>query len=170
MKVIVDSIEYKCWHEIGHAIVCLHLGGHVEFIEFLSGDTRGHARTRCVIFPEIDKSVACGGFAAEFYLLNNGHAEKEPNDSRNISQIVFHNASEDREDFWERKLGRDEAFTEAEDKEFMKHAIGIDGHGGMIPIFKLYFFGMQKLARELFEVRKIEGSRIKELLRQNIPH
>ena len=63
--------------------------------------------------------MACGGFAAEFYLLDKGLAERGPDDERDISQIVFHNATGDREDFWGRKLGRDEAFTKAEDEEFM---------------------------------------------------
>lgn len=44
MKIRVDSVEYKCWHEVGHATVCLHLGGDVDFIEFLDGDARGYAR------------------------------------------------------------------------------------------------------------------------------
>ena len=64
-RLSVDSVEYKCWHEVGHATVCLHLGGDVDFIELLDGDARGHARAT-------ERSVACGGFAAEFYLLNSG--------------------------------------------------------------------------------------------------
>lgn len=55
MKIRVDSDEYKCWHEVGHATVCLHLGGDVDFIEFLVGDARGHARARCVVIPEIER-------------------------------------------------------------------------------------------------------------------
>jgi hypothetical protein len=160
MRIRVDSVEYKCWHEVGHATICLHLGGDVDFIEFLDGDARGYARARCVVTPEIERSVACGGFAAEFYLLDKGYAEKGRDDERDISRIVFHNATSDREDFWERKLGRDEAFTEAEDKEFMHHAIG-----SVAPIFNQYFSGMQELVRELFEVRRVEGRRVKELLR-----
>jgi hypothetical protein len=72
MKIIVDSDEYKCWHEVGHATVCLHLGGDVDFIEFLDGDARGSARTRCDDIPGTERSVACGGFAAEVYLLKKG--------------------------------------------------------------------------------------------------
>src|SRR5258705_12080163 len=107
-------------------------------------DARGHARARCVVTSEIEKSVACGGFAAEFYLLDKGYAERGRDDERDISQIVFHNATGDREDFWGRKLGRDEAFTEAEDREFMNHAIG-----SVVPIFNLYLPGMRVLVREL---------------------
>ena len=165
MKIRVDSVEYKCWHEVGHATVCLHLGGDVDFIEFLDGDPRGHARTRCVVTSsEIERTVACGGFAAEFYLLNNGYAERGRDDERDISQIVFHNATGDREDFWGRELGRDETFTKAEDEAFMRHAIE-----SVAPIFDQYFSGMRELVRELCGARRVEGRRVKQLLRVGIP-
>jgi hypothetical protein len=169
MKIRVDSVEYKCWHEVGHATVCLHLGGDIDFIEFLDSDARGHARARCVVPPEIEKSVACGGFAAEFYLLNNGYAEQSRDDKRDISQIVFHNATHDREDFWGRKLGSDEEFTKEEDETFMHHAIGADGYGGVVPIFNQHFSGMQGVVHELGGARRIEGKRVKELLRLGKP-
>ncbi len=168
MTILVDSDEYKCWHEVGHATVCLHLGGDVDFIEFLDGDARGHARTRCVVHPGIARTVACGGFAAEFYLLNNGYAERGPNDDRDISRIVFHNATHDREDFWGRKISLDESFDKAEDTTFMHHAIGPHGNDGVISILNLYFSGMQALVRELCETRRVEGRRIRELLRRGI--
>lgn len=160
MKIIVDSDEYKCWHEVGHATICLHLGGDVDFLEFLVGDARGHARSRCVVTAEIEKSVACGGFAAEFYILNKGYAEKSSNDERDISRIVFHNATGDREDFWGRSLGSEECFSEAEDREFMNHALS-----SVAPIFDQYFLGMQAVVSELYQARRIEGVRVKELLR-----
>ena len=164
MTIRIDSDEFKAWHEVGHATVCLHLGGDVDFIEFLVCDARGHARARCVVIPEIERSVACGGFAAEFYLLDKGYAERGSDDERDISKIVFHNATGDREDFWERKLGRDEAFTKEEDEEFMNHAIR-----SVAPIFDQYLRGMQELVRELLGARRVEGGRVKELLRIGIP-
>lgn len=170
MKIRVDSDEYKCWHEVGHATVCLHLGGDVERIEFLEGDAHRHARASCIVTSEMmERTVACGGFAAEFYLLKNGYAEQGSDDKRNINDVVFNNAAFDREDFWGRKLGRDEAFTEAEDKKFMHHAIGSDGFGGVVPIFIQYFSRMQELVRELLQARRVEGKRVKELLRLGIP-
>lgn len=169
MKILVDSVEYRSWHEVGHAAVCLHLGGDVRLLEFLDGDLRGYARARCVVTAEIERSVACGGFAAEFFLLNNGYAERGEEDERDVSRIVFHNATNDREDFWGRELGRDEEFTEAEDTEFMHHAIGPDGHGGVVPIFNRYFLRMQELVRELCDARRLEGRRVKELLRVGFP-
>ena len=78
--------------------------------------------------------MTCGGFAAEFYLLDKGYAERGYDDERDISQIVFHNATGDRGEFWGRKLGRDEAFTKAEDEKFMHHAIL-----SVAPIFNQYF-------------------------------
>jgi hypothetical protein len=147
----------------GYATVCLNLGGDVDFIEFLDDDARGYARARSIVSPEIERNVACGGFAAEGYLVNLGYEERGPGDERSISQIIFHNATGHREGFWGRKLGMDEVFTEAEDTEFMKHAIG--PHGGAVPIFNQYFSGMQELVRELCEARRVEGRRIRELLR-----
>lgn len=164
MKIRVDSDEYKCWHEVGHATVCLHLGGDIDFIEFLDGDARGYARARCVVTPEMERSVACGGFAAEFYLLKHGYAERGPDDERDVSQIVFHNATGDREEFWGRKLGTDEAFARAEDEAFMNHAIG-----SVAPIFDRYLPGMQQLVRELLKARRVDGRRVKELLRIGTP-
>ena len=96
--------------------------------------------------------------------MNKGYAERGSDDERDISRIVFHNATGDREDFWERKLGRDEAFTKEEDEEFMNHAIG-----SVAPIFDQYLSGMQELVRELLGARRVEGRRVKELLRIGIP-
>jgi hypothetical protein len=169
MKILVDSVEYKCWHEVGHATVCLALGGNVKLIEFLDGDARGYARACCVVTPAMERSVACGGFAAEFYLLKNHYAEQDQGDERNINWIPFHNATGDREDFWGRKLKSGEEFTDAENTEFMHHAIGPDGHGGLVPIFNKHFSGMQELVRELCDARRIEGRRVKELLRLAAP-
>jgi hypothetical protein len=170
MKIRVDSDEYRCWHEVGHATVCLHLGGEVDFIEFLDGDAPDYARARarCEVFPETERSVACGGFAAEFYLLKNEYAEKRPDDDRDINRIVFHNCTHDREAFLGRSLSTNDAVAEAEQREFMHHAIGSDGSGGVIPIFNQHLSGMRELVRELLVARRVEGKRIQELLQIRI--
>jgi len=168
MKIIVDSDEYKCWHEVGHATVCLHLDGDVDFIDFLAGDARGHARTRCEEKPGTEKSVACGGFAAEVYLLKKGYAVQAPDDKRDINQVVLNNASMDGHAFFGREYSS-KGFEEVETNEFMNHAIGPDGWGGMVPIFDLYYSRMQELARELLNTRRVEGWRVKEILRLGIP-
>ena len=160
MKIIVDSREYKAWHEVGHATTCLHLGGDVELIEFLENDSRGHARTQCVVMREHHQSVACGGFAAEFYLLNEGLAELAPDDERDINRVVFHNAIPDREVFWGRRLGVDEIFTVEEEHVFMNHALE-----NVLPIFAHYLPGMHLLARELIRSMRVDGALVKTLLR-----
>ena len=168
MTIRVDSVEYRCWHEVGHATVCLHLGGDLECIEFLDGDPRGHARARCIVGPEIERIVACGGLAAEFYLLKNKYAEQGSDDKRDINLIVLGNAMSDCASFWGHKLTNDLAFTEAEGREFMNAAIGSDGCGGVLPIFDLYISRMQAIVREICEAKRIEGARVKELLRLGI--
>jgi hypothetical protein len=167
MKIHVDSVEYKCWHEVGHVTVCLHLGGDVDFIEFLDDDARGYARARCVDTPKIERSVACGGFAAEVYLLKNGYANQAPDDKRDINSVLLNNASMDGHAFWGREYSS-EGFTEAETREFVNHAIGPDGDGGVVPIFNLYFSRMQELVRELRYAGRVEGRRVKELLRLGV--
>jgi hypothetical protein len=159
MKIIVDSREYRAWHEVGHATICLHLGGDVEIMEFLENDSRGHARTQCVVMPEHHQSVACGGFAAEFYLLNEGLAELAADDTRDINRVVFHNAIQDREEYWGRKLGKDEVFTVEEEHAFMNHALG-----NVLPMFERYLSGMQLLAEELSRAKRVEGALARKLL------
>jgi hypothetical protein len=162
MKIRVDSDEYRCWHEAGHATVCLHLGGDVDFIEFLDGDARGHARARCEDFPGTERSVACGGFAAEVLLLRKGLAELGSGDDRDINLVVFNNAFQDRQAFCGHPLGP--VIDQAEQTAFMHHAVGPEGNGGVIPILEHYFPRMQAVVRELHQFRKLEGSRVKELL------
>ena len=76
MTINVNSDEFKAWHEVGHATVCLHLGGYLNGIEFVEGDARGSAVARgCEVMPDKERSVACGGFAAEYYLLQAGYVD-----------------------------------------------------------------------------------------------
>lgn len=158
MKIVVNSDEFKAWHEVGHATVCLHLGGDVESIEFLDGDARGFAVAHCCdITPDIGQSVACGGFAAEFYLLNAGYVDWV--DIQEISAIVFCNAWSDRQDFAGRTVTEDNDFTTEEDEAFMRHATKV-----VAPIFDLYFSRMQSVVSELLAQRNLDGKRVKELL------
>lgn len=160
MTMFVDSDEYRAWHEAGHAVVCLHLGGAVELIELLPGGSPGHARARCIVPHEIHRDVACGGFAAEFYLLNMGLAVQRSEDDRSINQVVFYNATNDREDFWGRRLVEEEFFSAEEDTAFMNHSLYT-----VLPLFSPYLAGMHQLALELRDARRVDGRRIRELLR-----
>jgi len=163
MTIRVDSDEFRAWHEVGHATVCLHLGGDLDGIEFLEGDARGFSVAHCCdVMQDIERSVACGGFAAEFYLLEAGYVDWV--DLQEISAIVFSNAWRDRQDFSRRAVTEDNDFTKEENEEFMRHATRI-----VAPIFKLYFSRMQNVVSELLAARKIDVARVKELLGLGIP-
>lgn len=164
MMIRINSDEFKAWHEVGHATVCIHLGGDLDGIEFLKSDTRGFAVARgCVVTPYKERSVACGGFAAEFYLLQAGYVNvgnfDDPSVVAKVSEFVFSNAWSDRQDFWGRTVTEDNDFTKWEDEEFMRYAIE-----SVLPIFDLYFDKMKIIVSELVAERRISGARVKELL------
>lgn len=156
MPIEINSLRYQCWHELGHAISCLHFGGDVEFIELIeNNNSEGAARARCITTPDIRNNVACGGFAVEFFLLRIGHLGKV--DEKAITQIIFRNATKDREMFHE--VSGEHLFSEAEDREFMNHAIN-----NVAPIYSRYLDGMQHLVEEMLTNRRVSGQRIKNVL------
>ena len=163
MTITVNSDEFRAWHEVGHATVCLHLGGDLEAIEFLGGEAKGFAVAHCCdVMPDMERSVACGGFAAEFYLLQAGYVDWV--DLQEISAILFSNAWRDRQEFAGRTVTEDNDFTKEEDEEFMRHATQF-----VAPIFDQYFAKMQNVVSELLAARQIDGARVKELLQLGIP-
>lgn len=69
MQIDINSREYECWHEAGHAVICLLNGGRVKFMEIIKDEDHfGAARARCETTNYTRKKIACGGFAAEYYL------------------------------------------------------------------------------------------------------
>ncbi len=112
--------------------------------------------------PDMERSVACGGYAAEFYLLQAGFVDWV--DLQEISATVLGNAWSDRQEFARRTVTEDNDFTKEEDEEFVRHATQ-----NVAPIFQLYFSRMQNVVRELLAARKIDGARVKELLQLGIP-
>jgi hypothetical protein len=164
MTIRIDSDEFKAWHEVGHATVCLHLGGDLDGIEFLEEDARGFAVARgCYVIPGKERSVACGGFAAEYYLLRGGYVDgvnlNDPSAVKAVSALLFINAWRDRQDFARRTVTEDNDFTKEETEVFMNYAIE-----NVAPIFDLYFSRMQIVVSELLAARKIDGARVRELL------
>jgi hypothetical protein len=169
MTIRSDSDEFKAWHEVGHATICLHLDGDLDGIEFLEGDGRGFAVARgCDVTPDKERSVACGGFAAEYYLLRAGYVDgvnlSDPGAVAAVSALVFSNAWRDRQDFARRAVTEDNDFTKEEDEAFMRYAIE-----HVAPIFDLYFPRMQIVVSELLAARKIDGARVRELLQIGVP-
>ena len=164
-----DSDEFKAWHEVGHATVCLHLGGDLDCIEFLDGDAQGFAVARgCYIMPDTQRSVACGGFAAEFYLLQTGCVDgvdlNDPKSIEEVSARVFSNAWRDHQDFIGRTVTEDNDFTKEEREVFMNYAIE-----HVVPIFNLYFEKMKLVVSELLAARNINGKRVRKLLQIGVP-
>jgi hypothetical protein len=164
MKISVNSDEFRAWHEVGHATVCLHLGGDIDGIEFLEGDAQGFAVAHCCdVMPDMERSVACGGFAAEFYLLRAGYVDgvdlNDPSEVAAVSDLVFSNAWKDHEAFIGRMVTEDNDFTKEEKEEFMLYAIE-----RVAPIFDQYFSRMQNVVSELLAARQIGGARVKQLL------
>lgn len=164
MTILINSDEYKAWHEVGHATVCLHLGGDLDGIEFLEGDARGFAVARsCTVMPDKERSVACGGFAAEYHLLRAGCVDgvnlNDDHEVAAVSALVFSNAWRDQQEFVRRTVTENNDFTKEENEEFMRYAIE---HAA--PIIDLYFARMQIVVSELLAARRIDGARVKELL------
>lgn len=169
MKVRIDSDEFKAWHEVGHATVCMHLGGDVDAIEFLEGDARGFAVARgCEAAPDNERHVACGGFAVEYHLLKSGYVEdidlNDPEAVAAVSSLVFGNAWRDRQSFARRVVAPDNDFSQQEDEEFMWYAIE-----HVAPIIKQRFERMKLVVTELLRLRRIKGDRIRELLQIDLP-
>jgi hypothetical protein len=74
MPIDIKSREYECWHEAGHAVVCLLGVGKVELMEIIKDDEEhfGRARARCETTDDSRPYIACGGFAAEYQLYKSG--------------------------------------------------------------------------------------------------
>lgn len=151
----VNSTTYECWHEIGHAFVCLHLGGDVQFVELLEGHQLGRARARCITNPSIRQFVACGGFATEFVLLRDGDIGDQ--DENEVAQLIFRNATIDREMY--HSLSPEDSISEDQDREFMHCAVD-----HVVPIIRYYKPLMARVVKELEELRTISGERIKQII------
>ena len=157
MNLEVNSLEYKCWHEIGHAVVCLHFGGTVEFVEIMGEESggRGFARARCNTTPTIRPLVLCAGFATEYVLSRKGLLAEI--DEREFTQLVFKNATIDREMYHDVSDQHD--FSESEDREFMNLAVN-----KVAPIITSHLGNMRKIVEILCSEGRIEGSQIADLL------
>ncbi len=113
--------------------------------------------------PGKERSVACGGFAAEFYLLRAGFIDgvnlNDPSEVSRVSADVFSNTWRDQQTFFDRRVTQDNDFTKEEKEEFMHYAIE-----HVAPILNLHFAKMQIVVGELLAKRKIDGVRVKEIL------
>lgn len=156
MQIEVNGREYQCWHELGHAAACLEWGGDVEFVELLDEEhATGQARARCASTVDGRPKALCGGFAMEYVLLRAGRLAHV--DEREITQILFRNATIDREMFWHKTPGAD--ISKEEDEEFMRVAIN-----EVAPVLKASVSRLQVLVDELLSNQRVSGDRIREVL------
>lgn len=99
MAIEVYSIEYKCWHEVGHAVAALTFGGGVHSIEPSCGEELvGSARARCLTNDDNRQYISCGGFAIE-YLLWKNQMILPKHDEQAMIRIAFANSLHDRESY-----------------------------------------------------------------------
>jgi len=156
MKIKINSLEYQCWHEVGHAIVCLYLGGDVKFIEFSEDDfQKGLAKTRCETTPNIRPYVLCGGFATEYVLWKKGFLFTV--DESKFIQIIFRNATYDREMFLNKT--KHDKITQEDDENFMSFSVK-----KVAPIINKHLRSMEKIVMELRSLKRIDNIKIKEIL------
>ncbi len=159
MKIKINSLEYQCWQEAGHAAVCFYLGGDINSIEFVDDpEAKGIARARCKMTPEIRNFVVCGGFATEYLLFKKNRLF--PIDEKEFTQIAFKNAIVDREMFFNHPLSKNDEFTIEEDTKFKNCAID-----EVVPIIRRYLPKMREIVKELVKAKKIDGTRIKQILK-----
>jgi len=155
----VNGVDYQSWHEVGHAMVCLLLGGEVELIEFVDDENSiGVAKARCDYPPEIKRAIACGGFAAEYLLFQEGYIKMS---WREFTDKMFDNAVRDRISFFDGDFAQEDGFWPKEmDKEFGYFAIR-----QVAPLLKPWFRVMKTVVRELVLKRKLNSQNIHKIIK-----
>ncbi|RFC33475.1 MAG: hypothetical protein DID92_2727744938 [Candidatus Nitrotoga sp. SPKER] len=158
MKIELNSREYECWHEAGHALVCMTLGGSVEFIEFVDDPAcQGKARTRCEVTLNIRKHVACGGFAAEYYLYKSGRLEAT---EKQFVSTALVNAFLDKQSFFGGNFEQVDGCWPAQmDIQFRDFAICT-----VAPIVAGNAVALEKIAKVLNENGRIDKVKINQIL------
>ncbi|HCF9476685.1 hypothetical protein [Pseudomonas aeruginosa] len=155
-KIVIDSPEYACFHEAGHAEVALRVGARVLEMELYREQSRSWGRTQvekkqdCHI--EQSRRIALGGFAAEYMLYRSGRILNEDGSSPTESQFTQHayrNAALDLVAFW----GTDNPellnmAQEEMDSKFMSFAIGMAEQCMKIDT-------VERIANALFASRKL---------------
>ena len=142
-------------------MVCLLLGGKVEFIELVDDENAiGPARARCCPFPAIKKQVACGGFAAEYLLFKKGYIKMS---ERKFLNTVFNNAVRDRISFFGGDFCQDDGFwPRKKDEEFKDFAIK-----QVAPLLITEFPVMETVVSELVLKRKLNSKNIQKIIKKH---
>lgn len=160
MKIKLNSREYECWHEAGHALVCITLGGGVDFIEFVDDPAcHGKARTRCEFTQNIRNYVACGGFAAEYYLYRSGKLEAT---EKQFVTAALVNAFLDKQSFFGGNFEQENGcWPEKLDIQFRDFAIF-----KVAPIVERNIAALEAIVKILNENGRIDKDQINQILNE----
>lgn len=132
-NIIVNSPEYACFHEAGHAETALRVGARVSEMELYIEQPRSYGRTRVEKkqdrYIEQSRRIALGGFAAEYILYRAGRIVNEDGTSMSESQFIqyaYGNAAQDFAAFWATfNLPHLNKTQKELDEQFMSFAIGM---------------------------------------------
>ena len=132
-NIVVNSPEYACFHEAGHAEAALRVGARVLEMELYKEQPRSYGRTRVEkkqdSYIEQSRCIALGGFAAEYILYRAGRIVNEDGTSMSESQFIqyaYGNAEQDFAAFWATfNLPLLNTTQKEVDKQFMSFAIGM---------------------------------------------
>ncbi len=101
-KIVVGSTLHKCFHEAGHIETAYLFGATVEGARI---DAEGNGRTSVIHLKNLSTKapVACGGFAVEQILFDNGMLVDElgqPLSAGVFREQAMENAREDKQPFY----------------------------------------------------------------------
>lgn len=162
MNIEIDSREYDCWHEAGHAVVCLLLGGRVELMELVEDEALlGRARASCEMTPETRKHIACGGFAAEYHLYVSGRLNVS---EREFVRTALVNAFPDKRAFFGADYEVNGCWPAKLDVAFRDFAIY-----QVAPFIESARAMVEELATDLVQKGRLDATEIREVFRRHHP-
>lgn len=161
MPIDIKSREYECWHEAGHALVCLLGGGKVELMEIIKDEEHfGRARARCETTDESKPYIACGGFAAEYQLYKSGMLNVS---EREFVQNALVNAFPDKAKFFGADYEEDDGCWPSEmDVQFRDFSIY-----KVAPMLEDNFSLLSELAETLLENEYLSESQISDIAKKH---
>lgn len=157
MQITINNRKYECWHEAGHATICLLNGLTVELMEIIKDENHfGRARARCETTDNTRPFIACGGFAAEYYLyISNALGVSE----KKFIQTSLVNAFPDKMKFFGTDYEQNNGCWPQEmDILFRDFAIS-----NVAPLIKNNSELVKELANTLFEKEYISKNHINEI-------
>lgn len=169
-----------CFHEAGHIEAAYVWGGYVELS---SVDWNGTPRTRTLHKPDLStkEPVACGGYAAEWilfqegYLINNSGTELP---QQEFKSQAMENARLDKRPFYLKKpINKDGIYPDSpfqpskdwnwpleSDDPFIDYA-----HQNIVPELKRRFETIRALAIALYENELLNQTEIEEIRSSYLP-